>query len=236
MVPTLVSAGTNLKVLEALAMERAVIATPSGCAGLGLHHGADVWIAEKAEDFAQGVIQLLSDRDLRQRVAAAGRRAAEQRFDWRQIGRAQRELLREISGGGLWLRRVRERDIDAIVEIQQTAPEASQWTRDDYTKYDCHVAELNSEIAGFIVSRPIADGEREILNVAVHPEMRRCGVASALIRYCLKHWGGTHFLEVRQSNAPARELYRKLGFQEVGVRPDYYDEPSEPAIVMRFYS
>src|SRR6185295_15546207 len=50
-VPTTVSAGTNVKVLEAMAMERAVVSTPSGCAGLGLAHGESVWEAETPEAF-----------------------------------------------------------------------------------------------------------------------------------------------------------------------------------------
>ena len=45
-VPTTVSAGTNVKVLEAMAMQRAVVSTPSGCAGLGFLHGHSVWEAE----------------------------------------------------------------------------------------------------------------------------------------------------------------------------------------------
>ncbi len=50
-VPTTVSAGTNVKVLEAMAMERAVVSTPSGCAGLGLLHGHSVWVGETPAGF-----------------------------------------------------------------------------------------------------------------------------------------------------------------------------------------
>ena len=62
LVPTLVSAGTNVKVLEAMAMERAVVSTPSGCAGLGLEHGQSVWIAADAHSFADGIATLLRTR------------------------------------------------------------------------------------------------------------------------------------------------------------------------------
>src|SRR5260370_21287609 len=58
-VPTTVSAGTNLKVLEAMAMERAVVSTTRGCAGLGLAHGENVWIADDAASFAARVAHLL---------------------------------------------------------------------------------------------------------------------------------------------------------------------------------
>src|SRR6266478_2297303 len=70
-VPTLASAGTNLKVLEAMAMDRADVSTVSGCAGLGLDHGVNVWIADAPADFAQAIKTLLADDALRQRIAAA---------------------------------------------------------------------------------------------------------------------------------------------------------------------
>lgn len=235
-VPTLVSAGTNLKVLEALAMDRAVISTPSGCAGLGLEHGVSVWIADTADEFAAGIEALLRDHDLRHRIAAAGRRHAEEHFDWRQIGAKQRGLLRELTGGDAQIRPAAAEDIDRILEIQSAAPESSQWSRDDYLAFDCDVAVVNGAVAGFAVSRRLDEREREILNVAVDPKMRRCGLASELIRSAMRRWPGTHFLEVRESNGPARELYRKLGFKEVGTRPGYYDNPIESAIVMRIYS
>jgi ribosomal-protein-alanine N-acetyltransferase len=127
-------------------------------------------------------------------------------------------------------------DIDRIIAIQATALEASQWTREDYLNYDCHVALVDGAVAGFLVSRRIDETEREILNVAVHPEMRRAGIASELIRAEIQRWPGTHFLEVRESNVPARQLYRRLGFEETGSRPDYYDTPPESAIVMRIHS
>jgi glycosyltransferase involved in cell wall biosynthesis len=68
-VPTLVSAGTNLKVLEAMAMDRTVVSTFSGSAGLGLDHCVNVWIADTPQDFAQAIQTLLGNRDLRERIA-----------------------------------------------------------------------------------------------------------------------------------------------------------------------
>ncbi len=89
-VPTLESAGTNVKVLEALAMERAVVSTPSGCAGLGLEHGVTAWIADSAAGLAEGIKKLLDDGALRASIAQAGRDHAKKHFDWRAIGRRQR--------------------------------------------------------------------------------------------------------------------------------------------------
>ncbi len=236
LVPTLVSAGTNLKVLEALAMERAVVSTTSGCAGLGLRHGETVWIADQSADFAAGVRKLLDDRELRQRIAFAGRRHAEERFDWRQLGFLQRTLLRQMIPFDIQLRPAQPADLDTVMAIQTTSPESAQWHREDYLQFDCTVAEADGSIVGFLVSREVGPSEREILNVAVNPEYRRLGIAKRLIRAELAHWKGEHFLEVRQSNQPARALYAGLGFRDVGVRPGYYEDPAEPGIVMRFFS
>src|SRR5690606_23635749 len=95
-VPTLVSAGTNLKVLEAMAMERAVVSTSSGCAGLGLVHTESVWVADGAAAFAEGVKALLEDEGLRLRIARAARIHAEQCFDWAALGRLQEAMFGEL--------------------------------------------------------------------------------------------------------------------------------------------
>jgi glycosyltransferase involved in cell wall biosynthesis len=93
-VPTVVSAGTNVKVLEAMAMQRAVVSTTSGCAGLGLLHGHSVWVADTPEAFAAGIATLLADPERRFQIAQAAQMHARRNFDWRAIGEKQRELLR----------------------------------------------------------------------------------------------------------------------------------------------
>jgi glycosyltransferase involved in cell wall biosynthesis len=93
LVPTTVSAGTNVKVLEAMAMERAVISTSSGCAGLGLLHGHSVWVADTAVAFAAGVATLINDADRRAQMARAAYGVALRNFDWGAIGEKQRGLL-----------------------------------------------------------------------------------------------------------------------------------------------
>ena len=96
-VPTTVSAGTNVKVLEAMAMERAVVSTPSGCAGLGLEHGRTVWVADAPGDFAEGVAMLAGDPARRAALAMAARRHAEAHFGWSALGGKQRDLLRKLA-------------------------------------------------------------------------------------------------------------------------------------------
>jgi len=98
-VPTTVSAGANLKVLEAVAMERAVVSTSCGCAGLGLEHGASVWIADDAQSFAAGVARLVDSPPERVRLARAAREIAERDFDWKPLGAEQRRLYRELQQG-----------------------------------------------------------------------------------------------------------------------------------------
>ena len=84
-VPLEVSAGTNIKVMEAMACGRAVVSTPIGCAGLGLRDGHDARIAEGWPEFADAALVLLSDPELRSRLAAAARLTVEARFSWKSI-------------------------------------------------------------------------------------------------------------------------------------------------------
>ena len=92
-IPTVVSAGTNLKALEAMAMERAIVSTPSGVAGLGLE---DVWIAETAAGFAEGIRVLLDDPPRRAALAAGARRLAGERYGWPAMGRLQCKLWEDL--------------------------------------------------------------------------------------------------------------------------------------------
>jgi glycosyltransferase involved in cell wall biosynthesis len=96
LVPTTVSAGTNVKVLEAMAMQRAVVSTSSGCAGLGLLHDHSVWIADSPEAFGAGIACLITDLERREQIALAAYWHAVRKFSWEAIGEKQRELLREL--------------------------------------------------------------------------------------------------------------------------------------------
>jgi ribosomal-protein-alanine N-acetyltransferase len=127
-------------------------------------------------------------------------------------------------------------DLAAIAAIQAASPEASQWDPASYLDYDCLVAIEDDHVAGFLVSRQTAPGEREILNLAVAPFERRRSVGRRLIAAELERSRGQWFLEVRESNAAARNLYKACGFQEAGRRDSYYHDPPESGIVMKLIS
>ena len=78
--------------------------------------------------------------------------------------------------------------------------------------------------------------EGYITNVAVCPDYRRQGIAGELLGVFRRFAEGNNLafltLEVRESNAPARALYSKYGYKEVGVRKNYYDHPKENAVLM----
>ena len=91
-------------------------------------------------------------------------------------------------------------------------------------------------VVGYIGSQTVLD-ESDMMNVAVHPDHRRRGVAEVLVlALCeaLKQRGsGCLTLEVRASNEPAKALYGKLGFELAGRRPNYYRNPREDALILR---
>ncbi len=96
LIPTPVSAGTNIKALEALAMERAIVSSPSGVNGLDLRTGVEVLVAEGVEEFVAAAEALLKDPLRRRTIAEHGRRVAEARFDWKEVGAKQEALWRQI--------------------------------------------------------------------------------------------------------------------------------------------
>ena len=98
------------------------------------------------------------------------------------------------------------------------------------------MARKKGKVAGYLCAGLIMD-EGHILNLAVGPGMRRTGIASVLIGDVidrLRERGCRFlFLEVRDSNTAAREIYRKFGFKVIGIRKNYYVSPVEDAIIMR---
>lgn len=98
------------------------------------------------------------------------------------------------------------------------------------------VAEEDSRVAGYVGSQTVM-GETDMMNIAVHPDFRRQGLAEVLVSSLIKELCGLNSksltLEVRASNDPARKLYAKLGFAQIGKRPNYYRNPREDALILR---
>ena len=98
------------------------------------------------------------------------------------------------------------------------------------------VAVEGETVAGYIGSQTVMD-ETDMMNVAVHPDFRRKGIAESLINTLVDQLKsmGSHCLtlEVRASNVPAIALHEKLGFSEIGRRKNYYRNPREDALILR---
>jgi len=142
--------------------------------------------------------------------------------------------------------RMTEHDLLAVVEIEEGSG-LSPWGWDAYHKelqspeeVIMLVARADSvdggdTVVGFIVSRLIGP-EVHVYNVAVKPEFRRRGIAAQLLQAVLE-WGQRNgatlaFLEVREGNSVAQNLYRRCGFQVAGRRRQYYAAPVEDALLM----
>ena len=109
------------------------------------------------------------------------------------------------------------------------------------TELDCRlscwlVALEADQVIGYVGSQTVID-ESDMMNIAVHPDHRRRGVAEALVERlsdALRLRGSKALtLEVRVSNEPAIRLYEKLGLSQVGRRPNYYRNPKEDALILR---
>jgi GT2 family glycosyltransferase/glycosyltransferase involved in cell wall biosynthesis len=90
--PLTASAGTNIKVLEAMAMGRAVIGTPAGFNGIDIVTGADAVVAATAQEFVGAIEHLSVDASYRQKIETNARETAVERFDWEAIGKLQTAL------------------------------------------------------------------------------------------------------------------------------------------------
>ena len=133
-----------------------------------------------------------------------------------------------------------EKHIDEIVEIEK-AEFSLPWSKKSF------LSELEDENVIFLAAE---DGEKtvgfgilhyyndegEIYNIAVSSDYRRQGIGDKLLAGLLKRAGdigvNTVFLDVRESNAPARNMYKKHGFYDLNIRKGYYDQPKEDAVIM----
>lgn len=97
----------------------------------------------------------------------------------------------------------------------------------------CLAAAEGDALLGYLVCSRY-DQVWHLMNVAVDPEHRRTGIARRLIAKLVQEGGGTlpFTLEVRVSNQPAITMYEHLGFRSAGVRPRYYQDNGEDALIM----
>lgn len=142
---------------------------------------------------------------------------------FRRAGVQDIPRIMEIERGGFrhpWSRELIERELDHA------------WSRILLADAGAGGAE---RIVGYIVFWIVHD-EVHVLNVATAVEARRRGVGRALMVEAEAEGSARgarlSTLEVRRSNAPAITLYRSLGYEQVGIRPRYYAEENEDAIVM----
>ena len=99
--PLVASAGTNIKVLEAMAMGKAVVSTPAGVNGLDLTPGEDFVLVHTAREMAAAIETLLADPADRARIESAARARVERDYSWDTIAKAQSALYRELIGRSL---------------------------------------------------------------------------------------------------------------------------------------
>ncbi len=135
-------------------------------------------------------------------------------------------------------------DLKEVLEIEQLAF-PTPWSKNLFLR------ELHSDLSKIILAKSdafekrrvlgyiciwLASGEVHILNLACHPNFRRCGIAMSLLEHSLffsfKRGVRKAFLDVRGSNKEALALYKKYGFKQIGVRKGYYSDTREDAVVM----
>jgi ribosomal-protein-alanine N-acetyltransferase len=146
------------------------------------------------------------------------------------------------------IRALAPHDLDAVLAIQSSAPEAAQWSRADYERAcetgaapiqgsSCAwLAAGEAGVVGFILTRQAGD-ELEILNLAVAPAARRAGAGTRLLVTVLErvaqHGARCVSLEVRESHSAAIAFYERHGLVRARRRPDSYSAPREAALVLR---
>lgn len=127
------------------------------------------------------------------------------------------------------IRAIQESDLANILDIEQAA-HSHPWPLVQFSKrLDCgrHLHALlllEGEVCGYYIASQIAD-EAELLNISISPKWQGNGFGAKLLEHLissLEPQTREIFLEVRASNLPAISLYEKLGFHQLGCRPNYY--------------
>jgi ribosomal-protein-alanine N-acetyltransferase len=143
----------------------------------------------------------------------------------------------ETAGAGS-VRRLAYSDLPAVISIERRSfptPWSLAMFVLELSKPSgiCLAATVEDELVGYLVCSRY-DQVWHLMNVAVAPERRRSGIARRLIGKLVDEAGGDlpFTLEVRVSNRPAITMYERLGFRSAGVRPRYYQDNGEDALIM----
>jgi [ribosomal protein S18]-alanine N-acetyltransferase len=143
------------------------------------------------------------------------------------------------------IRKMTLEDVPGVIDLDQKSfslpwPERSfrfELTANPASR--CWVADFDGRIVGMIVVWLIID-EAHVATLATHPDFRRRGIGTKLLSHALRHMidegARSSFLEVRESNSSAQEMYRKFGYEASGRRPRYYKDNDEDAILMNLAS
>lgn len=137
-------------------------------------------------------------------------------------------------------RAMQHHDIDAVFAIEQQvqyAPWTAKQFLESVEKDHCWVMTLAEEVVGFCIMQTVLD-EANLLLMAIRPDQQGKGLGFALLDYAIAQLGEKCvqiFLEVRESNLTAIQLYEKIGFHQIDIRKNYYPLPNnakEHAVIM----
>ena len=134
--------------------------------------------------------------------------------------------------------RMNERHVAAVAELEKqffTAPWDENSVRSELTnKLALWLVALDGEeVVGYVGSQTVLQ-EADMMNIAVAESHRRKGIARMLVEALIRQLDAYQLtLEVRASNVPAISLYEAMGFQQVGLRKNYYRKPKEDALILR---
>ena len=139
------------------------------------------------------------------------------------------------------IRRMTEADVPTVTALDKISfslpwPERSfRFEVTDNPASRCWVAEVDGQVVGMVVAWLFVD-EVHVATIATHPDFRRQGIAQKLLIHTLRYTSDegavSSFLEVRESNLAAQEMYRKFGYENTGRRKRYYKDNDEDAILM----
>ena len=139
------------------------------------------------------------------------------------------------------IRKMESRDVSGIAELEKICFN-DPWSENSISSELNNrlslwlVAIAEEKVIGYVGSQTVL-GETDMMNIAIHPDFRKQGIATALIlglsRELVNRGSHSLMLEVRASNEPAKSLYEKMGFEAVGLRKNYYRNPKEDALILR---